>query len=456
MDARLKVLLLTHEPLTETIAGPAIRVWELAHVLAAQHQVTIGVPSESSRTSSTVSIRSYAGNALGELVRGHDVTLASGYLLRQHPEIRRLAPYLVMDIYGPFVLENLNLFGDAAVGDRVVLHQGGVEAVLEQLEQADFFICASERQRDFWLGALTVANRVNPYTYQEDATLRSLIDVVPFGLPSEAPRPTGHGIRGVVDGIGPDDVVAIWTGGIWDWFDPLTAIEAVASLPDVPVKLYFMGARHPNPNIPPMLMARRAEELARSRGVLNRTVFFNDRWVPYAERVNFLCDADLAISLHHEHIETRYSFRTRFLDCFWAGLPLLATSGDVLSDEAGAAGAAITVADGDLDAVRQALQAMAADRGRRATMSQRARELGSRYTWPRVAAPLLRYCAQPRRAPDLGRHDLVMPVLPAARASAVRRLLGVYRTAGARGVARGIGRRLKHLPGRLRAVRQRS
>src|SRR5205823_7928814 len=240
---------LTHEPLTETIAGPAIRVWELAHVLAGAHRVTIGVPNRDARMSTKVDVRRYAGGALRDLVQDHDVTVASGYLLNQHPEIRTSARYLVMDVYGPFVLENLNLFAESSLRDRVALHQRGVEVVLEQLELADFFLCASERQRDYWLGALSMANRINPYTHAQDPSLRSLIDVVAFGLPSEAPRPSGHAIKGVVPGIGPDDVVVLWTGGIWDWFDPLTAIEAVAGVAaDLPrLKLYFMGARHPNP-----------------------------------------------------------------------------------------------------------------------------------------------------------------------------------------------------------------
>ena len=57
----LKTLFLTHEPLTETIAGPAIRVWELAHVLAGAHRVTIGVPNRDARMSTKVDVRSYAG-----------------------------------------------------------------------------------------------------------------------------------------------------------------------------------------------------------------------------------------------------------------------------------------------------------------------------------------------------------------------------------------------------------
>ena len=54
-----------------------------------------------------------------------------------------------------------------------------------QLDAGDFFICASEAQRDFWIGTLHSRGRINPRTYADDPTLRRLIDVVPFGLPDE-------------------------------------------------------------------------------------------------------------------------------------------------------------------------------------------------------------------------------------------------------------------------------
>ena len=137
------------------------------------------------------------------------------------------------------------------MSDRLAIHQRGVDVVLEQLQAADFLICASERQRDFWLGALSVANRINPYTSEADPSLRSLIDVVPFGLPAEPPRPSRSGIKGLVPGIAETDIVVLWWGGIWNWFDPVTAIEAMASLgSDVPgLKLYFTGVDHPNHGI---------------------------------------------------------------------------------------------------------------------------------------------------------------------------------------------------------------
>jgi len=51
--------------------------------------------------------------------------------------------------------------------------------------------------------------------------------VVPFGLPSEDPVAGRPVIRGVWPGIGPEDWIVLWGGGLWDWLDPLTLIRAV-------------------------------------------------------------------------------------------------------------------------------------------------------------------------------------------------------------------------------------
>ena len=95
------------------------------------------------------------------------------------------------------------------------------------LATGDAFVCASEKQRDFWLGALRARGRLDRALYERDPSLRTLIDVVPFGIDPEPPEP-GPAIRGVVPGIGADDRILLWPGGIWNWFDPLTVIRAVA------------------------------------------------------------------------------------------------------------------------------------------------------------------------------------------------------------------------------------
>jgi len=295
----------------------------------------------------------------------------------------------------------------------MAVHEHDLGVVRDQLRQADFFICASERQRDYWLGALSMVNRVNPLSYAQDATLRRLIDVVSFGLPAKPPEPQRPAIREEVAAIAAADVVVLWGGGIWNWFDPLTAIRAVASLgAEIPaLKLFFMGLRHPNPDLPQMTMARRAVELAAELGVLDRQVFFRDGWVPYEERVNYLMSADIGISLHFDHVETRFSYRTRLLDYLWAGLPVVATAGDVLSNELAAAGAGVAVPEADVRAVADALRRLATDPASRSAMRERARRLAADHTWERVALPLLEFCRSPYRTRPSGALDLDAPRL---------------------------------------------
>ena len=63
---------------------------------------------------------------------------------------------VVIDMYIPTHLENLERGGRSDEEyAQAVSHQ--VSVINEDLGRGDFFLCASERQRDFWLGALSHA-----------------------------------------------------------------------------------------------------------------------------------------------------------------------------------------------------------------------------------------------------------------------------------------------------------
>ncbi|MGH7869660.1 MAG: hypothetical protein ACREP9_19035, partial [Candidatus Dormibacteraceae bacterium] len=129
-------------------------------------------------------------------------------------------------------------------------------------------------------------------------------------------------------------------------------------------------------------------------------VFFSNDWVPYEERGDWLLEADVGLSTHREHMETRFSFRTRILDCFWAGLPVLCTSGDSLADEIERHELGKTVAPEDEDGLCQAIVAMLEDEARRKEQSSRVRQHASQFTWQCAARPLVEYCNAPRPAAD--------------------------------------------------------
>ena len=186
--------------------------------------------------------------------------------------------------------------------------------------------------------------------------------------------------RRVPDAIGPDDEVVLWNGGLWPWLDAETAVRAVAALaarrPSAPARVHGRGAAGPRPARRRASRARVAAEL----GVLDRVVLFNDGWVPYERRADWLLAAACAISTHGDHLETRFAFRTRLLDCFWARLPVVCTRGDDLADVVERAGAGHDRRAGDVGAAAAAIETVL-DRGRDAYASA-ARGVAARYAWP--------------------------------------------------------------------------
>jgi hypothetical protein len=393
-----RAVVFSTDPIGPEMPGPAIRAWNLAQVLGEHMDVVLASTVAVSGTHPNAELRLAEGPALAELVERADVLFAPSSLVYMARELRETDKPVAVDIYDPYHLENLEMGGDDVVAhDRVVTRLAGVINVA--LLRGDFFTCASERQRDFWLGSLSALGRVNPYNYQAGPLLERLVSVVPYGLPTEPPRRQAHGLRGTLPGVGPSDKVVLWGGGVYDWLDPISVLRAVDRLRHrVPgLRLVFLGLRHPNPDVAEMPVATELKDVSARLGLTGRHVFFNPGWVPYERRADYLLDADVAVSTHLDHLETRYSFRSRVLDYLWAGLPMVLTAGDVLADEVAAAGLGLTVAAGDVAGLEQALGRLLSDPPPR----HRFAALAQRYTWDRAARPLLEFCLAPRRAPDL-------------------------------------------------------
>lgn len=441
-----RIVVATSEPLTGRMAGPAIRAWHMAEALALEHDVQLVTTAGCERSHPGFGVRQVTAPDLVDLERWLDVLVFQGGLLHDHPFLLASEKVVVADVYDPFHLENLEQTRGRPTPEReaTIRHLTGV--LNEQLQRADFLLCASERQRDFWLGSLASLGRVNAANYDRDETMTSLLSVVPFGLPESTPVRTGTFLRGVVPGIGPDDKVILWAGGVYNWFDPLTLVRAVdrlrRRLPEA--RLFFLGLQHPNPHIPPMRMASELRQLAADLGLVGRHVFFNDGWVDYETRANFLLDADVGVSTHLDHVETAYSFRSRILDYLWAGLPIVATGGDAFSDLITSEGLGAVVPPGDVEAVEAALFRLLADDTENLACRRNVTQVAAAFTWPRVLEPLLAFCRVPRRAPDLLAAQSVAADHAAATPPGARALVSAaYRDGGAALIVRRTAERLR-------------
>jgi glycosyltransferase involved in cell wall biosynthesis len=418
--ARPELLFICADPVGEEMAGLGIRCWELARALSDRASVTIahGGSAGGERDGvRTVAYRPHAPHALRELIAAADTIVT-------HPQwplvdrwLRRTSARVIIDLYCPETLETLELLAGSGVLERRQRTATTIDRLHAALRTGHNFICASETQRDLWLGAMLALRLIDPAAYDRDPSLRETIDLVPFGVPEEAPSAGGRGARAAI-GLERDSEIVLWNGGIWSWLDAGTAIRAVALLAErrPNVRLVFMGARAEHPAAAASTAAARA--LAAELGLLDSVVHFHDGWIPYAERGGWLTEAVCALSAHAEHLETRFAYRTRLLDCFWAGLPVVCTSGDDLAARVASERLGAVAPPGDPAALSAALQDVL-EQGRDA-YAVGLRAAAERQSWRRVAQPLERWIAlgSPAGRPGDARGALRKPLAQRLRETA--------------------------------------
>jgi len=405
----MKVLVVASDHVGSSMAGPGIRAYRLAQELSTRFDVTLCVPYETDLEVGPVDLlveNPYDARAMTRLTTQFDAVVAQRLPVPTLRALARSRTRTVYDLYAPLAIENL-AFDRGRLPGRAEKAYFALNTLTQEavLRYGDAFICASEQQRDLWLGALFALGRIDHRAYAEDPTLRTLIEVVPFGIEPEPPK-AGRAMRGVVPGVDGESRILLWPGGIWNWFDPLTVLRAVAELRRSREDLWlvFLGIRHPNPGVPAMAMTRRALDLSDELGLTGRGVHFNEGWVPYEERGAWLLEADLGVSAHFDELETRFAYRTRLLDCFWAGLPVVTTDGDALARLVAAHGLGRVVAPGDVAGWAEALSALVDDEEALQQAQAQLAALRAELAWPRVVEPLVSLLEQdgdrPRRRLD--------------------------------------------------------
>ncbi|MGK0715086.1 glycosyltransferase [Leucobacter sp. W1153] len=402
---RTNVLIITGDPIGVKMAGPAIRAWHMAEALSVGNDVRLVTleghePIAADFVLDTV--KPGDNRAMSAHEQWADVIIFQGLAMALFPAIRKTQKILVVDIYDPMHLEQLEQGRPQGEEAWTRATADATTVLNEQLARGDFFLCASERQRHFYLGQLAALGRVNPANYADDPDLTGLISVVPFGLEREAPVHEKRVLKGVHPGIGTDDKLLLWSGGLYNWFDPLTLIRAVAKVAQShpEVKLYFLGTKHPHPGVPEMKIVADSRALAVELGVADTNVFFNSSWVDYADRENYLVEADLGVSTHHSHIETTFSFRTRILDYLWASLPMVVTEGDHFAELVEDHGLGRVVPAEDTDALAAAIEEMLFVEGEIERAERAIAQVRTGYEWGSVFAPLVSFVNDAHFAAD--------------------------------------------------------
>ena len=342
-------------------AGVGIRFLEIEKVLRADgHTVTL-----LSAPVAPADILSHSGTSDVAVVQGH---IANDFFAHARP-----IP-TVVDLYDPFIIENLNYH--ASRGAEVFTHDHAT--VINALVRGDFFLCASEAQRLFWLGMLLAVGRLNPAAFETDPNLKSLIRIAPFGVPPPRERVTAPEPR-------------VLFGGVYDWYDPILAIDAIAIARESLPQISLTFTKHPNPQLTPQGKLAEAMQYAKRKGY-DAFVRF-EPWFGYESRGEFFDRFALALLAFPQTLETDLSMRTRVYDYLWAGLPIVTSSAPGTDEILRKHRCGIVVDGASPRAYASALlQAFAQQNA----MREGTREFVREHQWADALQPLREFCRKPR------------------------------------------------------------
>jgi len=317
--------------------------------------------------------------------------------------------YVVLDFYCCFWFENIVASAKhGRFSDTQYRHD--IYRLATNIKLADHFLVATQGQRTLLIGMLTILGLTPPMVMKTDPTLDSLISIVPFGIPEQFPDTSPENVYTYLPGVADSAKVLVWGGGLHDWLDAEAIVQAMTLVhserQDI-VVLFAAAQSHPDRGR--SNEAARVAQLAQNLGLLGRTVFLNDGWVPYVKRAQYLTGAMAGIVTHRKHLETEFSFRTRVVDYLWAGLPVITTEGDHFAHEVATHNIGVVArADDPTHLAAQILNLAVAHEA--PEIFEKTISLYRRhFTWAIVTKPLLQFCAHPVHA---RRSRTVNPVQP--------------------------------------------
>lgn len=405
-----KILVISHDKVGASMAGPGIRYHKIAANLSKNHDVTLAVfnPSyiENIGEVSYKAIDIHVQKFQEEFAK-YDAIIAL-WLSDEMIEFAKSKNIVVIfDLYAPVPVEDLvqRVFGKRIDTTSDYDYTQMLRNYRHFVKNGDFLLTSNEQQRDFWMGYTFSAEKTSP-SLQATRPIDSYLGICPMGI--DLAEIKGIKVKDLltprIPGLAKNDFVIVWTGGIWDWFDAITPIKAIENVVKKHgkknVKFIFLGTKHPNDDVPAMAETEIARSYAKKSDLLEKNVFFLDGWLPYADRIHYLGRADIALYAHKPSIESRFSHRTRVLDHILMCLPTIATKGDYFSDYINDHNLGISVDPFDDEAMSKAIIEIMDNQGLQKTYKDNIKKIQKNFTWEATLEGLNEFITGPHFKPS--------------------------------------------------------
>jgi glycosyltransferase involved in cell wall biosynthesis len=294
-------------------------------------------------------------------------------LLFQHWSLVPYAAHLdipiAIDFHGPNLLEIA--FQRRSREYLAVLSQRKLGA----LRRGDFFTCAGELQKKYFLSWLLMAGA--------DLT-GEVIHVVPISLGPDLPEHTW-----------PEPEVNFVYGGVFlPWQDPSVGLKALLAEMDRAGRgrLDFFGGKHGFLKIPTGVYAELEPLLAASPRVTLHGMVARDALVHHYQR------SYAALDVMARNYERELAFTTRTAEYLWCGLAVVYADYAEMASLIREYEAGWIVSPEDAEGVALTLRQILSDPAEARRRGRNAQRLASeRLDWTRTIAPLDAFCRDPRR-----------------------------------------------------------
>jgi hypothetical protein len=373
-------------------AGVGVRAWELAQALAPHLPVRIVARGEGDLSCANVDFVE-ASDWTG---RRRALEEAAAVVFFDLPDT---AEMLRMDAIGKVIisenappLEHLEYHAVRSAGDPDRVHRLLVAAYELQVLLSDQFLVQSSAARVALISSLCHLGRLARANYEGDPTLDRLTSWMPvgFSLASAEAARNARPSMSMVD--------FTWSGGLWDFYDPVAVVRAVELLDKMGRSITVRFLYPP----PADQVLAEAKELARSivASKVGHLVEILERPPRHQDRCGALLSGRATICIGKPGIENLTCVRLRLRDTLLYAKPLLVDEFGATAEVVRSLGIGTVVDPRHPRDLAEAMYRLARQEDLRAGQVKRIREVRRQFTLDQFVPKLVSFVRRGERAAD--------------------------------------------------------